>query len=41
VKQVLFFLAIAAIGLVLTNPNRAAYETYGVEQITDLMSAGS
>jgi hypothetical protein len=34
-RQILFLLGIG-IGLILTNPNRAAYETYAVEQITDL-----
>jgi Domain of unknown function (DUF4359) len=35
VKKILFLLGIA-IGLTLTNPNRAAYETYATEQITEL-----
>jgi hypothetical protein len=37
-KQLLFFVGIA-IGLIATNPNRAAYETYAIEQIADLAKA--
>jgi Domain of unknown function (DUF4359) len=35
VKLILFFLGLA-IGLILTNPNRAVYETYAAEQVTEL-----
>jgi hypothetical protein len=37
-KEILLFLGVL-IGLVVTNPDRAAYETYAVEQITDLAKA--
>jgi Domain of unknown function (DUF4359) len=35
VKQILLFLGMA-IGLILTNPNHATYETYATEQIAEL-----
>jgi Domain of unknown function (DUF4359) len=34
-KLTLLFLGMAII-LIITNPNRSAYETYATEQVTDL-----